>query len=158
MGEYNLKVVGYVCKYCSLLTADLGPASKTQLKIETIDVPCAGKVDQKLLLAPFEEGADAVFLAGCPEHHCTSVKGSARARKRLLYMAKLLDEIGVGGKRLVMYNVAGTEGPRFSQIITDMENLLQELGPSPLNRKTEPSTTKVEASEQSVQKDGEVCA
>src|SRR5689334_3801977 len=115
MAGSDHKVVGFVCRFCAMLSADLGPDVKSKTIVETIDVPCAGKVDQKLLLAPFEQGADAVFLAGCPEHHCTNIKGSARAHKRLKYMADLLEEIGVGGKRLVMFNVAGTEGPRFSQ-------------------------------------------
>src|SRR6266511_3270643 len=143
MGGTNLKVVGYVCRFCALLSADLGPAAKSQIKVETIDVPCAGKVDQKLLLAPFEQGADAVFLAGCPEHHCTSITGSARARKRLKSMADLLDEIGVGGKRLVMFNVSGTEGPRFGQMIYEMEKLLTEIGPSPLNGKSGSTVSEV---------------
>jgi hypothetical protein len=73
-------------------------------------------------------------------------------------MADLLEEIGVGGKRLVMYNVAGTEGPRFGQIVKDMETLLSELGPSPLKCKSSAVLPEAEASEQTVQKDGEVCA
>lgn len=157
MAETRLRVVGYVCRFCALLSADLGPARESRVRLELLNVPCAGKVDQKLLLAPFEQGADAVFIAGCPEHHCTSIKGSMRARKRLKSMADLLDEIGVGGRRLVMFNIAGTEGPRFAQIVNEMEALLDEIGPSPLNQKPD-STGSGDKPKETVQKDGEVCA
>jgi F420-non-reducing hydrogenase iron-sulfur subunit len=158
MSQYNFKIVGYICKFCALLSADLGPPIKSSCRLEFIDVPCAGKVDQRLLLAPFEEGADVVFIAGCPEHHCLNIQGSARAGKRLTYMAKLLDEIGVGGNRLMMFSVSGTEGPRFAQIIHTIETFLSEVGPSPLNIRPNPSPELTRETEQSVQKDGEVCA
>jgi len=126
------KVVGFVCRMCALISSDLGPPADVNIAIETVELPCAGKVDGRLLLEAFEKGADAVFVAGCPEHECMNVKGSSRARKRLDHIKGILDQVGVGGERLVMYNVSGTQGPRFAHIARDMAGLLEKLGPSPL--------------------------
>jgi len=128
------KIIGYVCRLCALITSDLGPpaAINDNVKIEIIELPCAGKVDVLLLLTAFEKGADAVFVAGCPEHECMNVKGSSRAKKRLEHAKTILDKVGVGGDRLVMYNVSGTCGPRFANIAKNMAELAEKLGESPL--------------------------
>jgi len=128
------KIIGYVCRLCALITSDLGPpaAINERAHIEIVELPCAGKIDVLLLLTAFEKGADAVFVAGCPEHECMNVKGSSRAKKRLAHAKTILDKIGVGGDRLVMYNVSGTCGPRFANIAKDMAELAEKLGESPL--------------------------
>ncbi|BBB89833.1 MAG TPA: hydrogenase iron-sulfur subunit [Methylomusa anaerophila] len=130
----DVKVVGFVCRMCALVSSDLGPPAdaNSNVAIETIELPCAGKVDVRLLLEAFEKGVDAVFVAGCPEHECMNVNGSSRAKKRLEHAKTILDQIGIGGERLVMYNVSGTHGPRFAHIARDMAGLITKLGPSPL--------------------------
>ncbi|MDR1702296.1 MAG: hydrogenase iron-sulfur subunit [Sporomusaceae bacterium] len=128
------KIIGYVCRLCALVTSDLGPPATIDdnVKLEIVELPCAGKVDVLLLLTAFEKGADAVFVAGCPEHECMNVKGSSRARKRLEHAKTILDKVGIGGDRLVMYNVSGTCGPRFANIANDMAELAGKLGDSPV--------------------------
>jgi len=130
------KIIGYVCRLCALAANDLGPprAKRNGVKIETIELPCAGKVDELLLLAAFEKGADAVFVLGCLEHECMNMKGAARARKRLEHARDILNQAGIGGERLVMYNVSGTLGPRFAQIEAEMAALAEKLGASPAKK------------------------
>ena len=137
----DIKVVGFVCRLCAMVTSDLGPPADVKLNLETVELPCAGKVDGRLLLEAFEKGADAVFVAGCPEHECMNVKGSSRARKRLEHVQDILNQVGVGGDRLVMYNVSGTHGPRFAQIAKEMDELTKKLGPSPLNARRDRKET-----------------
>ena len=137
----DLKVVGFVCRLCAMVTSDLGPPADVKIDLETVELPCAGKVDGRFLLEAFEKGADAVFVAGCPEHECMNVKGSSRARKRLEHVQDILNQVGVGGDRLVMYNVSGTQGPRFAQIAKEMEELAKKLGPSPLKARKDRKET-----------------
>lgn len=131
------KIVGFVCKFCALLSADLGPGVELKSRLETVELPCAGKIEARLLLEAFEKGADAVFVAGCPEHECMNVKGSSRAAKRLAHVKSILEKVGVGEERLVMYNVSGSQGPRFSKMAAEMDALVERLGPSPLRRSKE---------------------
>ncbi|HWR39317.1 MAG TPA: hydrogenase iron-sulfur subunit [Patescibacteria group bacterium] len=137
----DMKIVGFVCRLCAMVTSDLGPPADSKIKLETVELPCAGKVDGRLLLEAFEKGADAVFVAGCPEHECMNVKGSSRARKRLEHVQDILNQVGVGGDRLVMYNVSGTQGPRFAQIAKEMDELVKKLGPSPLKARKDRKET-----------------
>jgi coenzyme F420-reducing hydrogenase delta subunit len=128
------KIIGYVCRLNAVVSAGLGSPAKLDdnIKIEIVELPCAGKIDVLLLLSAFEQGADAVFAAVCPEHECMNITGSTRARKRIEHAKSILDKIGIGGERLVMYNVSGVFGPRFADISKDMAELLEKLGESPL--------------------------
>lgn len=98
-------------------------------------MPCTGTTDHRVLLQAFEDGADGVFVAGCMEGDCHFLKGNIRARKRVNAVKKLLDEIGLGGERLEMYNLSSAQGSRFAEICNEMTARIKELGPSPLKTK-----------------------
>ena len=80
----------------------------------------------------FQKGADGVYVAGCLEGECHYLTGNLRAKKRVEYTKKLLDEIGVGGERVAMYNIAASDGPRFAEVAREMHKKIKELGPSPI--------------------------
>jgi coenzyme F420-reducing hydrogenase delta subunit len=74
--------------------------------IKIIKLPCTGKIDVVYLLKTFLSGADGVYVAGCMEGDCHYLTGNLRARKRVEYAKKILDEVGIGGERLEMYNMS----------------------------------------------------
>jgi F420-non-reducing hydrogenase iron-sulfur subunit len=100
--------------------------------------PCTGKIEENHILAAFEKGVDGVMVAGCLEGGCHFLEGNLRARKRVERVKQILDEIGVGGNRLEMYNLSSAEGPRFAEITNEMYRRIEPLGPSPL--RTEAAT------------------
>ena len=102
--------------------------------IKIIQVPCTGKVDVLYLLKSFQCGADGVYVAGCMEGECHYLTGNLRARKRVEYAKKILDEIGIGGERLEMYNMSAAQGPRFVEIAHEMTEKIKKLGPNPIKR------------------------
>ncbi|RLC20986.1 MAG: F420-nonreducing hydrogenase [Deltaproteobacteria bacterium] len=97
-----------------------------------IRVPCTGKVDVIHILRAFEKGADGVYVVGCMEGDCHYNEGNFRARKRVEQAQKILDQVGVGGERVKMYNLSSGEGPLFAQFSIEMDNKIKELGPSPI--------------------------
>jgi coenzyme F420-reducing hydrogenase delta subunit len=97
-----------------------------------IRVPCTGKVDIIHILRAFEKGADGVYVVGCMEGDCHYNEGNFRARKRVEQAAKILDQVGVGGERVKMFNLSSGEGPLFAQYSIEMDNKIKELGPSPI--------------------------
>jgi len=113
--------------------------------IKIIRVPCTGKVDVIHILRSFEKGADGVYLVGCMEGDCHFNQGNFRARKRVEQVQKLLDDIGIGGERVRMYNLSSSEAPLFVQFAKEMFDKIVELGPNPIklvkkknmNRQTE---------------------
>ena len=58
--------------------------------VKIINVPCSGRVDIIHLLRAIEDGADAVFVAGCLEGECHYISGNLKARKRVNYVKKTL--------------------------------------------------------------------
>ncbi len=103
--------------------------------VKIVKVPCTGRVDHLLILKAFESGVDGVYLAGCLEGECHFLKGNLRARKRVQYAKALLDEVGLGGARLEMYNMSSAQGQRFAEVAREMTEKIRALGPSPVKNK-----------------------
>jgi F420-non-reducing hydrogenase iron-sulfur subunit len=54
------------------------------------------------------------------------------AERRVNYVKRLLDQIGLGGERLEMIFLSSAEGKRWAEIATEMTDRIRELGPNPL--------------------------
>jgi F420-non-reducing hydrogenase iron-sulfur subunit len=104
--------------------------------VKIVKIPCTGRVDIIHILKAFEHGADGVYLAGCMEGECHYLRGNIRARQRVEYTKKLLDECGIGGDRLSMYNLSSAQGQRFAEIAREVTAKVRELGPNPARKKT----------------------
>jgi len=87
------------------------------------------------LLRAFQKGADGVYVVGCLEGTCHYNEGNYRARERVEYVRLLLDEIGIEGDRVRMYNLSSGEGPTFAAYAKEMTEHIKALGPNPLNSK-----------------------
>ena len=73
-----------------------------------IRLPCAGRLQPEHILKVFEEGYDAVCVIACAEDNCHCLEGSKRGHRRIDYVRGLLDEIGLGGNRLLLFNLPGS--------------------------------------------------
>lgn len=135
--DFEPQIVAFCCRYCAYAAADLAGSSRIQYppNIKIVLLPCSGKVDELYLLKAFEAGADGVYVAGCLEGTCHFLTGNLRAKKRVQYVKSLLDEVGIGGERLEMYNLSSAEGQRFAEIAREMTERIRALGPSPLNQR-----------------------
>jgi coenzyme F420-reducing hydrogenase delta subunit len=102
--------------------------------VKIIRVPCTGKVDAIHLLRAIQMGADGVYVVGCLEGTCHYNEGNFRARERVEYVRSLLEEIGIEGDRVRMYNLSSGEGPTFAAYAKEMTEHIQSLGPSPLGK------------------------
>jgi coenzyme F420-reducing hydrogenase delta subunit len=103
--------------------------------VKIIRVPCSGKVDIMHLLRAIQKGADGVYVVGCLEGTCHYKEGNYRARERVNHVRMLLDEIGLEGDRVRMYNLSSGEGPTFAAFAKEMTDHIRQLGPNPLREK-----------------------
>ena len=103
--------------------------------VKVIQVPCTGRVDIIHLLKAIEDGADGVYVAGCLEGECHFLSGNLKARKRVLHVKRILEEIGLEPERIEMFNLSAGEGPRFAEIAREMVERIEKLGPSPVKMK-----------------------
>ena len=103
--------------------------------VRIIQVPCTGKVDIIHLLQAFEAGADGVFVAGCLEGDCHFMEGNLFAKRRVKRVKEILDKVGLQGGRIEMFNLSAGMGGRFAEIVTEMDERVRALGPSPIRAK-----------------------
>lgn len=135
--QFEPEIVAFCCHYCAYGAADLAGSMRLNYpaNVKIIKLPCTGKVDILYLLKAFEDGADGVYVAGCLEGNCHFTDGNIKAKRRIARAKKLLDEIGLGGTRLEMYNMSASMGPKFAEVAREMTERIKELGPSPLRKK-----------------------
>ena len=140
MSEFESKIVAFCCNFCAFAAADLAGAMRLQYSpnVRIIRLPCTGKVDAIHLMKAFEDGADAVFVAGCLEGQCHYLEGNLRAKKRVAYVKKLLAEVEIEPERLEMFNLSSAMGGRFVEIVEEMTERITKLGPTYISRKKEP--------------------
>ena len=105
----------------------LGFPSNVQLS----RIPCTGKLQEITLLKAFEDGADGVYVVGCPTDTCHNVKGSQRAAKRVEAVKKALGELAVEPERVEMYHLARGLHPEFVDAAQEMNERIEKMGPSP---------------------------
>jgi coenzyme F420-reducing hydrogenase delta subunit len=100
--------------------------------VRIVKVPCTGRVAVIHLMKALEMGADGVLVAGCLEGDCHYQAGNLRARKRVDYVRRILESIGIESDRVAMYNLSAGMGPRFAEIVREMTSKIQQLGPNPM--------------------------
>lgn len=66
MTDFEPQVLAFACHYCAYAAADLAGSMRLNYppNVKVIHLPCTGKIDIIYLLRAFEDGADAVFVAG----------------------------------------------------------------------------------------------
>ena len=101
--------------------------------VKIIQVPCTGRVDIIHLLNAIQDGADGVYVAGCLEGECHYISGNLKARRKVEYVKKTLEEIGIEPERVEMYNLSSAQGARFAEIANEMVENIRKLGPTPLS-------------------------
>jgi coenzyme F420-reducing hydrogenase delta subunit/DNA-binding transcriptional ArsR family regulator len=134
MIEFEPKIVGFLCNWCSYAGADLAGVSRIQYppNIRVIRVMCSGRVDPVIILEMLANGADGVIVMGCHPGECHYVEGNLQAERKIRMLKKLISRTGLEPERLRLEWVSASEGTRFAGLIKDFTNQLKNLGPSPL--------------------------
>jgi F420-non-reducing hydrogenase iron-sulfur subunit len=130
--EFEPKVVGFLCNWCTYTGADLAGTSRIQYppSIRIIRVMCSGAVDPTYILKALFEGADGVFVGGCHPGDCHYLSGNYKARRRMVLMNSILTTLGLEPERLWFRWISASEGQKFADTITEMTESLKRLGPN----------------------------
>jgi len=134
MSEFEPKIIGFLCNWCSYAGADLAGVSRFQYpsNLRVIRLLCSTRVTPQIILEVFRSGADGVMVGGCHIGDCHYISGNYYTEKRLKAAWKLLELAGLDPKRLGLYWVSASEGERFASVVSDFTNTIEELGPSPV--------------------------
>ncbi len=130
-GEFEPKIVAFLCKWCSSAGSDLAGVSRMEYppNVVPITVMCSGSVSPLYILSAFNKGADGVLVSGCHPGDCHYIKGNYYARRRIALVKNLLEFVGLEPQRFQMSWVSAAEGTKYTQIIKDFVQELKPLGP-----------------------------
>ena len=132
--DFEPEITAFYCVYCGYMAADTAGAMHIQYppNVKFVRMPCGGKTDIRYLLEAFEQGADGVYLLACPIGNCHHVRGNERGQARMERAKEILDDIGLGGERLDMFFMSGSQGQAFANAAKSMTERIRILGPNPL--------------------------
>jgi coenzyme F420-reducing hydrogenase delta subunit/predicted transcriptional regulator len=133
--EFEPKIIGFLCNWCSYAGADLAGVSRIQYppNIRIIRVMCSGRVDPVLVLEMFANGADGVIVMGCHPGDCHYVEGNLYEERKIKMLRKLIALTGLESERLRLEWVSAAEGQRFAGVVTEFTEQIKKLGRSPLS-------------------------
>lgn len=134
LSAFEPEITAFYCSYCGYMAADTAGALSVQYpaNVKFVRLPCTGKTDIRYLLEAFEQGADGVYLVACPIGNCHHVRGNERGRARVQRARQILDDIGLGGERLDMFFMSGSQAHAFATAAQEMTERIRKLGPNPL--------------------------
>jgi F420-non-reducing hydrogenase iron-sulfur subunit len=134
MDDFEPRIVAFLCNWCAYTGADLAGTSRIQYppNVRTIRVMCTGGVDPIYVIKALLEGADGVLIGGCHPGDCHYQSGNLKARRRMVILRSILEELGLDPDRVWLRWISASEGKLFADTITAMVEALKEKGPSPM--------------------------
>ena len=134
--DWEPKIIGFLCNWCSYAGADLCGVSRYQYptNIRAVRVMCSTRISPHIVLDIFRSGADGVLLGGCHIGDCHYITGNFYTEKRVRLMKRLLEESGVEPERLRLEWVSASEGEKFSKVVTEFTEQVRKLGPSKVRK------------------------
>lgn len=129
--NFEPRIVGFLCNWCSYTGADLAGVSrmKSPPNVLPIRVMCTGRVDPSFILRAFQLGADGILVAGCHPGDCHYQEGNFKALRRVLLLKRLLREFGIDERRLRLEWISASEGEKFAKVSTEFAEEVRALGP-----------------------------
>jgi len=134
-GEFEPKIIGFLCNWCAYAGADLAGVSRIQYppNIRIIRVMCSGRIDPTFVLEALKDGADGVLIAGCHlPSDCHYISGNFKALRRITLLKKVLQDFGIEPERVRLEWISASEGDKFATVVRDMVEQIKKLGPNPL--------------------------
>ncbi len=129
--DFEPRIVGILCNWCSYSGADLAGTSRVKYSpnVDIVRVMCSGRVDPTFVLKAFQKGADGVLVCGCHPGDCHYSEGNYKTARRLPLLKKMLKQFGIEDERLRLEWVSASEGEKFATIVNEMTGQLRKLGP-----------------------------
>ena len=119
------------CMQCMYAAADLAGTMKLQYDVAAriIRMPCTARLDINFILKALQEGADGVLTIGCHPGDCHYERGNYLARRRMAVLKNLLEYAGIDPRRVRMTWVSAAEGHKFAEVVKEVTEDIQKLGP-----------------------------
>lgn len=135
--EEDVRILAFLCNWCSYAGADLAGVSRLQYPPNVLDVRvmCTGTISPYFVVKAFQEGMDGVLIAGCHIGDCHYLKGNYMTAKRFQVLREALRFLGLEEGRLRLEWVSAAEGEKYAEVVRSFTEQVKALGPSPLRRR-----------------------
>jgi heterodisulfide reductase subunit A len=129
--EPEEKIISFLCNWCSYAGGDLAGVSRLQYPPNNrfIRTMCSGRVSEKFILHAFEMGAPIVLLSGCHINDCHYINANHWTKRRAERLWARMEKLGIRPERLQLEWISAAEGPRFAQIMRQLEEMRQKVTP-----------------------------
>jgi len=123
--EAEQKIITFLCNWCSYAASDLAGVSRFQYPPNNrfIRVMCSARVDESFIWHAFKLGAPVVLLSGCHIGDCHYISANHWTMRRADRLWNRMDKLGIRPERLQLEWISAAEGPRFAQIMRDLEDM-----------------------------------
>ncbi|MFB6290652.1 MAG: hydrogenase iron-sulfur subunit [Candidatus Bipolaricaulia bacterium] len=137
--EFEPKLVGFLCKWCSSAGADLAGVSRKSYpsNLVPITVNCSGRIDVNHIVKAIKDGADGVLVSGCHPGDCHYTSGNYKTWRRVALLKNVLEDFGLNSERVRLEWISATEGEKFAKTVEDFTREIKELGPGPFSNAKE---------------------
>ena len=127
--DFEPKIVGFLCNWCSYTGADLAGTSRLQYppNIRIIKVMCSGRITPGAIVKAFEHGADGVIGVGCPPDQCQYVKGNETAEKTFDKAKEILHTLGIEPSRVSFERLSRAEPEKLQEVMGSFASRIQNL-------------------------------
>lgn len=131
MGDFEPKIVGFLCNWCSYEGADAAGKGQKDYppNVRVVRMMCSGRIDPQFVIEAFREGADGVLILGCHPGDCHYKQGNYEALRRYLILKKVLAQFGIEEDRVRLDWVSASEGDKFAKVVSEMVDGVRKLGP-----------------------------
>ena len=129
MKELEPRILAFLCNWAGYAAYDLAGTKHLQLPpILEVRVMCTGRVDPLQLIEAFLNGFDGVMLVGCRKGECRYENGNYYAERRIHWLRKALQHIGVHPDRLYCDWIGADEEQAFKGAMERFSVKISSLG------------------------------
>lgn len=136
--DFEPRIVGFVCDWCSRSAGASGGAARRPLpdSVRVVNVMCSGRVDPLLLITAYLRGADGVLVTGCLPGQCHYKDGNYHARRRMALLRNIFETLDLDTGRLHIEWASEAAPPLdgearyLADIAADFEWRIERQGPS----------------------------
>ena len=98
---------------------------------------CSGRVHPSFVLRAFELGADGVLVSGCHIGDCHYINANHQTEKRVQRLWRKMARHGLNKDRLRLAWISAAEGLRFSQEISVLKEIVDQVTPEEIEKGVE---------------------
>ena len=129
MKEFQPRILAFLCNWAGYAAYDLAGTKYLRLPpILEVRVMCTGRVDPSQLVEALLNGCDGVMLVGCRKGECRYETGNYYAERRVYWVRKALQHIGVNPHRVYCNWVGADDEQAFKGVIEEFSAKVALLG------------------------------